>query len=58
MTFCYVLAAFAGGFALAIYFVRSEMERLADQLTETRNRLFEMAQKLSEAERHLHGETG
>lgn len=60
MTFLYVLTAFvvglATGLTLTLWLCRSEVERLADQLTDTRNRLFECGQKLAEAERHLHGE--
>lgn len=58
MTFIYLLAAFTVGFALACWLARSEMERLADQLTDTRNRLFACGRKLAEATRHLHGERG
>lgn len=58
MTFLYIVAAFTVGFALACFLARSEMERLADKLTETRNRLFNCNRRLNESERNLHGRRG
>jgi hypothetical protein len=55
---CVALTAFCVGFTLAVNLARSEMEHLADKLTETRNRLFDCNRRLNESERNLHGRRG